>query len=131
MTYIYIEPAREHRRAFARWCLDQTPKIQAATATGSNVPVDLYPSLPVALLEGAFVDGYRYVGQVTPAPSSPARPRLVAEGAPAPKRRAKRKPKAVKAPESAPQPEAPVGGAPADESAPEAVSEAAVADADV
>lgn len=74
MTHIYIEPAREHRRAFARWCLDQTPKIQAASATGSNVPVDLYPSVPLALLEGAYVDGYRYVGQVAPAPAAPAAP---------------------------------------------------------
>ena len=72
MTHIYIEPAREHRRAFARWCLDQTPKIQAASATGSNVPVDLYPSVPLALLEGAYVDGYRYVGQVAPAAPAPA-----------------------------------------------------------
>lgn len=68
MTYIYIEPAREHRRAFARWCLDQTPKIQAASATGSNVPVDLYPSVPLDLLNGAYVDGFRYVGEVEPAP---------------------------------------------------------------
>lgn len=76
MTYVYIEPAREHRRAFARWCLEQTPKIQAASATGSNVPVDLYPSVPLDLLDGAYVDGFRYVGEVTPAP---ARRELTAE----------------------------------------------------
>lgn len=76
MTYIYIEPAREHRRAFARWCLDQTPKIQAASATGSNVPVDLYPSVPLDLLEGAYVDGFRYVGELAEAP---ARHELTAE----------------------------------------------------
>lgn len=79
MTYIYIEPAREHRRAFARWCLDQTPKIQAASATGSNVPVDLYPSVPLDLLEGAYVDGFRYVGELAEAPAGPVRRELAAE----------------------------------------------------
>lgn len=74
MTYIYIEPAREHRRAFARWCLDQKPKIQVASATGSNVPVDLYPSVPLALLEGSYVDGYRYVGTPAPAPAPASDP---------------------------------------------------------
>lgn len=87
MTYIYIEPAREHRRAFARWCLDQTPKIQVASATGSNVPVDLYPSVPLALLEGAYVDGYRYVGTPAPAPAE----KLAGAGAAPRKRRPRKK----------------------------------------
>lgn len=101
MTYIYIEPAREHRRAFARWCLDQTPKIQVASATGSNVPVDLYPSVPLELLEGAYVDGYRYVGTPAPAPApASGRRELTAEklaGAPATPRKRRPRKKAAEA----------------------------------
>lgn len=72
--YVYIEPSREHRRDFARWCLEQTPKIQATTATGSNVPVDLYPSVPVALLAGGRVDGFPYDRQA-PQGKAPAKPK--------------------------------------------------------
>lgn len=72
--YVYIEPSREHRRDFARWCLKQTPKIQATTATGSNVPVDLYPSVPVALLAGGRVDGFPYDRQA-PQGKAPAKPK--------------------------------------------------------
>lgn len=72
--YVYIEPSREHRRDFARWCLKQTPKIQATTATGSNVPVDLYPSVPVALLAGGRVDGFPYDRQA-PQGKVPAKPK--------------------------------------------------------
>jgi hypothetical protein len=101
VTYIYIEPAREHRRAFARWCLDQTPKIQVASATGSNVPVDLYPSVPLALLEGAYVDGYRYVGDPAPAPApASGRRELTAEklaGTPAAPRKRRPRKKAAEA----------------------------------
>jgi len=57
---ILIEPADEHRQEFARWCLAQQPRIETASATGSAVPVDLYPEVPVELLEGAYVDGYLY-----------------------------------------------------------------------
>lgn len=56
--FIHIEPAHERRREFARWCLEQTPRIETASATGSDVPLDLYPSVPPELLEGAYVDGY-------------------------------------------------------------------------
>lgn len=93
MTYIYIEPAREHRRAFARWCLDQTPKIQVASATGSNVPVDLYPSVPLNLLDGAYVDGFRYVGDPAPAPASGRRELTAEKLAPAPAAPRKRRPR--------------------------------------
>lgn len=97
MDTLYIEPARDKRRAFAQWCLRQTPKIQAATATGSNVPVDLYPSMPVDLLEGAYVDGFRYVGEVAPAP---ARRELTAEKiAKAPAAPRKRRPRKKAAPD--------------------------------
>lgn len=67
--FLFIEPAREHRRDFARWCLAQDPPIQTASSTGSNVPVGLYPSVPQELLEGAFVDGFPWG---IPAPQPPA-----------------------------------------------------------
>lgn len=57
---VHIEPADDQRRAFARWALSQTPKLQTSSSTGTDVPVDLYPSVPAELLEGAFVDGFRY-----------------------------------------------------------------------
>lgn len=79
--YVYIEPSREHRRDFARWCLKQTPKIQATTATGSNVPVDLYPSVPVALLAGGRVDGFPYDRQA-PQGKDPAKPKADPEPEP-------------------------------------------------
>lgn len=60
--FVHVEPADGNRRDFARWCLDQDPKIMTASSSGSDVPVDLYPSIPVALLEGAYVDGYLYRG---------------------------------------------------------------------
>lgn len=57
---VYIEPAHEHRPAFAAWGLAQTPPLQTASAQGWDVPLDLYPEVPPELLDGAFVDGYRY-----------------------------------------------------------------------
>lgn len=60
MTHVHIEAARQHRVGFAKWCLAQDPRIETASATGSDVPVDLYPSVPVELLEGAYVDGFLY-----------------------------------------------------------------------
>lgn len=63
MTHtIHVEPAHANRQAFAKWALSQDPKIQTASATGSDVPVDLYPAIPAELLEGAYVDGYLYRG---------------------------------------------------------------------
>jgi hypothetical protein len=60
VEYLFIEPAKQHRRGFARWCLAQDPRIETASSTGSNVPVDLYPAVPPELLEGAYVDGFPY-----------------------------------------------------------------------
>lgn len=57
-----IEADGPHRPAFARWCLAQDPPIQTASATGFLVPLDLYPSVPPELLEGAYIDGYPYGG---------------------------------------------------------------------
>ncbi|AKA61683.1 hypothetical protein SEA_YDN12_16 [Streptomyces phage YDN12] len=64
--FVHIEPADAQRRAFARWALSQTPKLQTSSSTGTDVPVALYPDVPPELLEGAYVDGFRYGG-----PSSP------------------------------------------------------------
>jgi hypothetical protein len=54
---ILIEPADEHRRAFARWCLDQDPQIMTTSASGSEVPAALFVDVPAELLEGAYIDG--------------------------------------------------------------------------
>lgn len=59
MTYmVLVEPADEQRSAFARWCLAQDPPIMTASATGSEVPADLFAAVPDALLDGAYVDGH-------------------------------------------------------------------------
>lgn len=58
--FIYVEPAHAQRPAFALWCLSQTPKIMTSSATGFDVPLDLYPTIPTELLDGAYVDGYLY-----------------------------------------------------------------------
>lgn len=67
---IMIEAAGPHRPAFAAWCLAQDPPIQTASATGFLVPVDLYPSVPPEVLEGAYVDGYLYGGPGSPVATS-------------------------------------------------------------
>lgn len=72
--FVHIEPADEQRRAFARWCLAQSPKLQTSSSTGTDVPVDLYPEVPPELLEGAFVDGFRYGGPAAPQPVPVAAP---------------------------------------------------------
>jgi hypothetical protein len=72
---VHIEPADEQRRAFARWALAQTPKLQTSSSTGTDVPLDLYPDVPPELLEGAFVDGYRYGGPEAPQPDAVAAPK--------------------------------------------------------
>lgn len=59
MTYlILVEPADEQRQGFARWCLAQDPPIMTASATGSEVPADLFVDIPDELLNGAYVDGH-------------------------------------------------------------------------
>lgn len=67
-AFVHIEPGDAQRRAFARWCLAQTPKLQTSSSTGTDVPVDLYPDVPPELLEGAYVDGFRYGGPEAPQP---------------------------------------------------------------
>lgn len=103
--FIHIEPAHEQRPAFALWGLSQEKPLQTATASGWDVPVDLYPSVPAELLTGAYVDGYPYgVSQAQPTfttadtltqdPDAPERPVLVAE-APKPRKRTAKKAAAV------------------------------------
>lgn len=61
MTYLVsVEPADEHRKSFAQWCLAQHPPILTASSTGSQVPVDLFPSIPDELLHGAYIDGHLF-----------------------------------------------------------------------
>lgn len=107
--FVHIEPSDGQRRAFARWALSQTPKLQTSSSTGTDVPVDLYPSVPPELLEGAYVDGYLYGGTAAPQPpaarppkdeapprSKPAQkaPQAAAERPePSPRKRAPRRPR--------------------------------------
>lgn len=90
-TFVHIEPGEGQRQGFARWCLAQEPRIETASATGSDVPLDLYPSIPPELLEGAYVDGYPY-GQPQPQPQpkadeQPDVPQVSGGGKPQPKPR--------------------------------------------
>jgi hypothetical protein len=58
VTYlVLVEPADEHRQGFARWCLAQDPPIMTASSSGSEVPADLFATIPDELLDGARVDG--------------------------------------------------------------------------
>lgn len=81
---VFIEPSEGNRRGFARWCLAQVPPIQTAGSTGSLVPLDLYPSVPPELLDGAYVDGFPYGGPgmpqeaVQPPAVAPAAPKVAA-----------------------------------------------------
>lgn len=90
-TYVHIEPGPEQRRDFARWCLNQEPRIETASASGSDVPLDLYPTIPAELLEGAYVDGYPY-GQPQPQTNVPLTEiRLPVDGKPKPRKTAARR----------------------------------------
>ena len=64
---ITIEPDGPKRPAFALWALSQEPPLQTSSASGWDVPLDLYPSVPAELLEGAYIDGYHHSGPVVPA----------------------------------------------------------------
>lgn len=69
MTYtVLVEPSDEQRRPFARWCLAQDPPIHTASASGSEVPSDLFTNMPEDLLVGAYIDGrlYRHVAEEVP-----------------------------------------------------------------
>lgn len=105
---IHIEPAHEQRPAFAAWGLAQTPALQTASATGWDIPLDLYPSVPTELLAGAYVDGFPYDRQQAqpvkapaveaPAVKAPAaETKAVAPKATRPRKRAPRKTPAKKA----------------------------------
>lgn len=64
MTYlVLVEPSDEQKAAFARWCLAQNPRIETVSASGSEVPADLFTGMPEELLVGAYIDGrlYRHV----------------------------------------------------------------------
>jgi hypothetical protein len=58
---IRVEPARSQRVAFARWAVQQTPKIRTVSATEFACPRDLFIWVPDELLVGAIVDGHRYI----------------------------------------------------------------------
>ena len=119
--FITIEPANEHRSAFARWALDQDPNVQTVGTHGFVVPLDWYPEIPTELLKGSYVDGFSYdrsapqpaklvelrlpvppKDEPKPEPAAEPKPEPAAEPKPEPKpeprKRAPRKPKAADAP---------------------------------
>lgn len=69
--FVYVEPAGPQRGPFAVWGLAQNPPLQTASESGWNVPLDLYPSVPPELLDGAYVDGFPY-SSVQPQPQAAA-----------------------------------------------------------
>ena len=74
---IHIEPDGPRRPAFAAWGLAQNPPLQTASASGWDVPLELYPDVPSELLEGAYVDGFLYgrPDAPQPAPKASVQPR--------------------------------------------------------
>lgn len=58
--FVTVEPAHEMRPEFALWALAQSPPLNTSSASGFDVPIGLYPSIPEKLLNGAYVDGYHY-----------------------------------------------------------------------
>lgn len=58
--FITVEPARDLAGNFAAWCIKQDPNILTVSGGGFLVSLDLYPDIPPALLEGAYVDGFPY-----------------------------------------------------------------------
>lgn len=73
---VLVEPAPDRARAFARWCLAQSPRIETANASGSEVPSNLFTNMPEELLVGAHIDGrlYRHVAEPEPEPEAEAAP---------------------------------------------------------
>ncbi|MFD3848180.1 hypothetical protein ACFWVB_20105 [Streptomyces microflavus] len=68
---ILVSPARELRRAFAGWAVDQDPKVRTASSFEFAVPAPLFVTIPEALLIGSTVDGHPYVSPTEGTP--PAR----------------------------------------------------------
>jgi hypothetical protein len=73
---IYIEPTPEQRTAFARWGVQQTPKVRTVGPSTFAVEARLFVDAPEEILIGSIVDGHRYVSPMedeangTPPPGS-------------------------------------------------------------
>lgn len=70
--FLHVEPDPGLRPRFALWCLAQDPNWRTSSASGFDVPADLYPSVPAELLEGAYVDGFRVGSGQAPAAAQQA-----------------------------------------------------------
>lgn len=57
---VLVEASDERRRDFAVWCLAQEPRLETASAFGTEVPAELFKVMPEYLLVGAYVDGRPY-----------------------------------------------------------------------
>ncbi|WP_328638375.1 hypothetical protein [Streptomyces canus] len=58
---IHVHPTRERLVDFARWAVDQTPKIRTVGPAVFAVPAAAFVDAPEEILIGAIVDGHRYV----------------------------------------------------------------------
>jgi hypothetical protein len=58
---IRVEPSQGRRQAFARWAVQQWPKIATCSPTEFAVPAELFTEAPEELLLGSLVDGHAYV----------------------------------------------------------------------
>lgn len=61
MNLIHVRPAGDLRRDFARWAIQQAPKLRTVSEVEFAVPAHLYTHMPEELLLGAVVDGRPYV----------------------------------------------------------------------
>ncbi|MGA5340406.1 hypothetical protein ACPCK3_14785 [Streptomyces griseoincarnatus] len=83
---IRVQPARHLRQEFARWAVQQRPKLRTVSEAAFGVPPRLYTDMPERLLIGALVDGRPYVPvDDEPSPAAPAgAPELLGVAPPAP-----------------------------------------------
>jgi hypothetical protein len=57
---ITVQPTREQRVAFAKWAVQQTPKVRTCSPSAFTVPEALFTHMPEELLVGSTVDGHPY-----------------------------------------------------------------------
>jgi len=83
---IHIQPARARRVAFARWAVQQRPKVRTVSAEAFAVPARLFVQAPEDILVGSLVDGHRYVSPDEDAAAgrpAPGAPELLGVATPA------------------------------------------------
>lgn len=72
-----IQPSGSRRRAFARWAVQQRPRLRTVGPNAFAVPPVLYRDMPEDLPIGALVNGHRYVPVAEVQPKAPKKPAKV------------------------------------------------------